>query len=61
MPNPRFAEDAAAFHDILDHTDEAIAAGVPIGDHDHEFHMAIYRATQNDIFLRHQRRGEDAP
>lgn len=48
----RTDSDLAALRSILARSEAALATGVSIADLDHEFHMAIFRATQNDIFLR---------
>ncbi len=48
----RTEADLAALRSILARSETALAAGQSIADLDHEFHMAIFRATQNDIFLR---------
>lgn len=46
------AEDLASLRSILDRSQAALDAHQSIAELDHEFHMAIFRATQNDIFLR---------
>lgn len=44
--------DLASLRGILERSETALAEGTSIADLDHAFHMAIFRATQNDIFLR---------
>jgi DNA-binding FadR family transcriptional regulator len=45
-------EDLASLRSILARSQAALDAHQSIADLDYEFHMAIFRATQNDIFLR---------
>lgn len=44
--------DLAVLDAILSATEASIAAGRPIDQHDYQFHMSIFRATQNDILVR---------
>lgn len=37
---------------ILDETEAALAAGESMAELDYDFHMAVFRAAQNDIFTR---------
>ena len=48
----RTASDIAALGRVLARTEEEIAAGRSIADMDYQFHMTIFRATQNTIFVR---------
>ncbi len=48
----RTADDLAALDTILTATEAAMAAGQPFDQHDYNFHMTIFRATQNDILVR---------
>jgi DNA-binding FadR family transcriptional regulator len=48
----RTEQDLKALRAILARSEATLAAQGSIAELDHEFHMAIFRATQNDIFLR---------
>lgn len=48
----RTAEDLAALNRVLAATEAEIAAERSMADMDYQFHMSIFRATQNMIFVR---------
>lgn len=48
----RAHSDIEALERVLAATETEIAAGRPIADMDYQFHMTIFRATQNMIFVR---------
>lgn len=48
----RTEADLRLLNSILERTETALGAGSSIADLDLEFHMAIFRATQNEIFRR---------
>lgn len=44
--------DLEGLHRILDETEAALVTGVYVAELDYDFHMAVFRAAQNDIFTR---------
>jgi DNA-binding FadR family transcriptional regulator len=44
--------DLAALDDIIARSEQALANAQSIADLDYEFHMAIFRSTQNAVFVR---------